>query len=279
MEIYLVMKNNIKRNFLNKSTYIIIFLLPVIIAVIGMAISGISQSSIRIGIIANDAVFHDVQVRLDKYENIEYERADARSIYTEMIMNKYHFVLNYLNESDGNSTLNEIENLAASGLEKNINKLSDTQRTVAMLMTVYLIIAAVYATKIIKDKKDGTFQRFAYSGNSIKKYALGYVFSTGFIVLIQITVAFLILKVFDKQFSLTILKSAEIIAAITMITTVYGVTIAFLSKKDMNANICASSIAVILSLIGGTFVSLSEMPSFLQTLSMINPIRWIIWLV
>jgi len=279
MEIYLVMKNNLKRNFFKKSTYIIMFLLPVMIAVIGMITSGISQSSIRVGIIADDVVFRDVQVRLDKYENIDYELADARTIHTDRIMNKYHFVLNYLDKSDSEGILNEIENLAASGLDKNANKLSQTQRMVSMLMTVYMIIAAVYATKIISDKNNGTFQRFAYSGNSRKKYALGYVISTGLIVLVQITVAFVILKVFDKEFALTMFKSAEIIAIITMITTVYGVTIAFLSKKDMNANICASSIAVILSLLGGTFVSVSEMPSFLQILSIINPIRWIIWLV
>ena len=279
MEIYLVMKNNLKRNLFKKSTYIIMFLLPIMIAVIGMITSGISQSSIRVGIIADDVVFRDVQVRLDKYENIDYELADTRTIHTDRIMNKYHFVLNYLDKSDSEGILNEIENLAASGLDKNANKLSQTQRMVSMLMTVYMIIAAVYATKIISDKNNGTFQRFAYSGNSRKKYALGYVISTGLIVLVQITVAFVILKAFDKEFALTMFKSAEIIATITMITTVYGVTIAFLSKKDMNANICASSIAVILSLLGGTFVSVSEMPSFLQILSIINPIRWIIWLV
>ena len=279
MAIYQVMKNNVKRNFSKKSTYIIMFLLPIMIAVIGMITSGISQSSIRVGIIADEVVFHDVQARLDKYENIDYELADVRTIHTDRIMNKYHFVLNYLDKSDSEGILNEIENLAASGLDKNANKLSQTQRMVSMLMTVYMIIAAVYATKIISDKNNGTFQRFAYSGNSRKKYALGYVISTGLIVLVQIIVAFVILKAFDKEFALTMFKSAEIIATITMITTVYGVTIAFLSKKGMNANICASSIAVIMSLLGGTFVSVSEMPSFLQILSIINPIRWIIWLV
>ncbi|SEW42525.1 ABC transporter permease [[Clostridium] fimetarium] len=279
MEIYLVMKNNLKRNLFKKSTYIIMFLLPIMIAVIGMITSGISQSSIRVGIIADEVVFRDVQARLDKYENIDYEPADVRTIHTDRIMNKYHFVLNYLDKSDSEGILNEIENLAASGLDKNANKLSQTQRMVSMLMTVYMIIAAVYATKIISDKNNGTFQRFAYSGNSRKKYAFGYVISTGLIVLVQITVAFVILKTFDKEFALTMFKSAEIIATITMITTVYGVTIAFRSKKDMNANICASSIAVIMSLLGGTFVSVSEMPSFLQILSIINPIRWIIWLV
>jgi len=279
MEIYLVMKNNLKRNFLKKSTYIIMLLLPVVISVIGITVNGISQSTIRVGIIADEALFHEVEARLEKFENIEYERADARTIHTDKIMNKYQFVLNYVEESDSESTLNELENLAANGQVKTVYRLLDTQRTVAMLMSVYMIIATVYATKIIGDKKDGTFQRFAYSGNGRTRYALGYVFSTGIIVLVQITVAFIILKVFDKNFSLPLLKSAEIISAITIITTVYGVTIAFLSKKDMNANIFASSIVVLLSLIGGILVSISEMPYFLQMVSLISPIRWIIWLI
>ena len=279
MEIYLVMKNNLKRNFLKKTTYIIMLLLPVVISVIGITVNGISQSTIRVGIIADEALFHEVEARLEKFENIEYERADARTIHTDKIMNKYQFVLNYVEESDSESTLNELENLAANGQVKTVYRLLDTQRTVAMLMSVYMIIATVYATKIIGDKKDGTFQRFAYSGNGRTRYALGYVFSTGIIVLVQITVAFIILKVFDKNFSLPLLKSAEIISAITIITTVYGVTIAFLSKKDMNANIFASSIVVLLSLIGGILVSISEMPYFLQMVSLISPIRWIIWLI
>lgn len=280
MGIYLVTKNNLRRNFLTKSIYIIIFLLPVIICILGIIINGISNRTIRVGIVTNNIVsYQDCENQLNQYENIQYERADASTIHTDFIMSKYQYVINYLEGTNTEGSIDEIKKLAMSNLEKNSNSISQTERMLSMLITVYMIIATIYATKIIKDKNDGTFQRFTYSGNSAKKYAMGYIISTGIMIMLQALIAIIIFKLFDKNFSLSLIKAFVIIMAITLFATVYGVTIALINKKDMNANICASSIATICSLLGGTFVSIADMPHFLQILSIVSPIRWIIELV
>lgn len=280
MGIYLVTKNNLKRIFLTKSIYIIIFLLPVIICVLGIIINGLSNRTIRVGIVTdNTAIYQVCENQMNQYENIQYERADASTIHTDLIMSRYQYAINYLDGTDTEDSINKIKQLALSNLEKNSNSISQTERMLSMLMTVYMIIATIYATKIIKDKNDGTFQRFTYSGNNAKKYAMGYFISTGIMILIQAFIAIIIFKLFDKYFSLSLIKAFVIIMAITLFSTVYGVIIALINKKDMNANICASSIAAICSLLGGTFVSIADMPHFLQVLSIVSPIRWIIGLV
>lgn len=280
MEIYLVMKSNLKRNFLTKSTYFIILLLPVIISMIGIFANGISSNSIRVGVFTEDNKdYEDFQKRMNGYENIQYEKADGKTIHTDVIMSKYQYVVNYLEGKDTEGILNEIENIGKNGLEKNKSNITLTERIVAMLTMVYMIMATLYATKIIKDKKDGTFQRFIFSGNGKIKYAMGYALSTGTIIFIQIIIAIVIVILVDENIAMSLSKAISVIMAMTFLSTIYGMVMAMINKKDMNANICASSVAVICSLIGGTFVSISEMPYFLQVVSIISPIRWMIELV
>ncbi len=64
--------------------------------------------------------------------------------------------------------------------------------------------------------------------------------------------------------------------AISSIATVYGVFQAFICKREMTANIMASSCAMILSILGGTFVPTEQMPHMLQLLSVISPVTWIL---
>lgn len=47
-------------------------------------------------------------------------------------------------------------------------------------------------------------------------------------------------------------------------------------KVELQVNLFATCIAMILSLIGGTFIAFEKMPVMLQQISVISPVRWFI---
>jgi ABC-2 type transport system permease protein len=70
---------------------------------------------------------------------------------------------------------------------------------------------------------------------------------------------------------------AMILMALTIagMSTVYATIICYISKSEVQANITAAALATIMSLLGGTFISVAAMPWLLRMLSYASPIRWI----
>ncbi len=251
-------------------------LIPILIGVVGMFTNNMKQPVIRVGVLADSTESLTIMQKIMISDNVECQMADRDSINTDRITGKYQFVIDYNKPIQFRETIENIEILINNKNHELMNDLSKTERLTAMILTAYLVIATVYATRILQDKESGTMERFCLAGKKRADYTCGNLISTGVIVLFQVSIAFLLFLVVDKGFTLNITKTLLAIGMITAITTLYGVLITFFSKKEMNANIIASSIAIILSILGGTFVAVEKMPQVLRVLSNISPIRWII---
>lgn len=278
MAVYQVMNNNLKRVFKNKMTYIWMLVIPIAIGLFGIFGNRIAEKGIRVGVIDNQRNA-EILEKLDKMENIQYQIADKDTIHTEQIMGKYQYIINLNEIEEANAVINELEKNTEGSESANTNSLSATARTVAMLMTAYMVIATIYATKVIQDRNMGVVERFCLTGEKRHSYFGGYVVSTVIIVGVQVGIAFFMISVMDKEFLPDV--KVKLLAAVMIIgiTTLYGVIHAFLYKKEMTANLMSSSMAILLSILGGTFVAVEKMPVLLQKISIISPVRWILEII
>ncbi len=267
MGIYLVMKNNLKRLFANKMTYLLMFIMPVMIVVGGMAGTQISLNNICVGIINQEESILD---KWKKFENVQYQIIEGEVVQTDFIMGNYDYIVDLKNESE----VGQFQEILQEKSKNEKKTISTFERQIAMLMTAYFVIATLYATKFIADREQGMIERFCMSGRKLTEYLGGYVLSTSVMVSFQVSIAVLGFCMLEKK--VDCLKMLAVILMISSITTAYGVVHAFLCKREMTANILASSLAVVLSILGGTFVAVEEMPKMIQFFSVVSPIRWVL---
>ena len=279
MVTYLVMKNNLKRIFATKFTYLVMLLLPVAISFVSIVSSSLANSDIRVGVICDAEEYREISDSFLTYPTIRCEMAKSASKHTDLILGKYQYLIDMTEKSKG-TTKNDIKEslsaiIAAAKQEGKVEGLPLTDRTFALLLTAYMMIVSIYATTMIRDKKDKTMERFCFAGFTKISYSLGYMASTALVVLCQLSMAVVMLAVFDRSFSVSFERAVEMILFMAAVASVFGVGVASFLKSELSANITASSIVVILSLLGGTFVSIEQMPELLQCVSVISPIRWL----
>lgn len=159
------------------------------------------------------------------------------------------------------------------------NSPSPLQSFAIMLLTAYLIIATVYAAKYIQDRKDGILQRVKSTGVKTGKYFWGYILSTGIIIGIQVTFALLFFLLLQPVCFLDIGKLLLTGLFVSVFAALYAGVHILLCKREMTANIMASSLAAILSILGGSFVPIEEMPLLMQKISILSPMRWLLELL
>ena len=278
MEAYLVMKNNLKRSFKKKSTYLFMILIPIFIGIAGVLTNYISEGNISVGVLNNPNNTIKIE-ELNNIKNIKYSEVNENTINTDVIVGKYDFVLDYNNKEEMKLLIREIVTASESKNILSENNISDTERYISMLMTVYLIIATIYAANLNKDRENGTLERFCLAGKKKINYICGYLLSTGIIVFIQVSIAFMFLEIVDKNFTLDISKIILLIFVIMIVSTLYAIVSSLILKKEMRTNIVASSLAMLLSILGGTFIAVDNMPELLQGLSYLSPIRWVLLII
>lgn len=255
--------------------YLVLVLIPLCIAIIGNISMNTSEKYLKVGILEG-AMTKKVTDCLDENEYIRYETADKKTVNTDLIMKKYDYIIdganpNAMKEVDKLSKLYQTEHYGQ------INSISSRERILSVYLTVYMVIATLYASKMIQDKKMGVIDRICYSGTNKKQYYFGFF---GFVcanILLQTIIGFLVIHLWNKDFLPN--SIGAIIGSVLFITifaSLYGILHAVLYKTEMSANIMSSSVAIMLSIIGGTFVGVEQMPKALQVISAISPIRWLI---
>lgn len=303
MGTFLVMKNNFKRSFRHKLLFLATFLLPVVLCMLlGMIEFG--KTSLRVGILegetnpSNTFEKEELYEILEQSEGIRYSAADEASINTDLIMGKFQLILDYRgsnivnqfqllsNQPDNKKVLLQTvfreaiinkEAIRLEGLKE--NGLSVTERSTAALLTMFLVFSVVHAAAIIGDKNNGTMIRYQYARKNSSGYLMGYALYTFLITLIQMLMCIAALLLLQKNFILTWREAVILSILITVISTIYAVIICAISKSEVQANIVASSIAALLSLLGGTFVAVEAMPGLLRWISFASPIRWVVELL
>lgn len=184
MGTFLVMKNNLKRIFANKYTYLLFILVPVLIVGTGVVGTRMTEKTIRVGLLHP---VKEVQEQLESYDYVQYQIADEQSAQTDFIMGKYHYLIDAEKAEPAQQMLLKIsEEGSQIGKE---NPLSASKRFAAMLFTAYLVIATIYASKFIQDREQGTLNRVRMTGTRTGQYLMGYAFSTEVIIIIQIAIS------------------------------------------------------------------------------------------
>ena len=274
MAIYLVMKNNLVRAFQSRSTYLCIVLIPLVICIASSVMVRISAEELRIGLIGEEASRRAFAQQLEQVDGVVYEVTNMASQQTDLITQKYHMVID-TNDINIEEKIREITALC-SGEKQKEERMSEEQQMFSLLMVSYLVIATIYASKLIKDRKDGTYHRFLATGYGSMTYRMGYVVSTFAMVFLQLVVACLLFGVIEWGFACSIWKVYTAMLLIAIVSTSVGVIVTSICKSELSANLIASSVAVLLGLLGGGFIPISKMPYALQVFANVNPVNWII---
>lgn len=282
MATYLVMKNNLKRIFTTKFTYLIMLFTPVAVSFIGASSGALSNKDIQVGILCEKEEFHSMTDHLGSYEGIQYEWADAKTKHTDMITGKYQYLIDGKIETkkDAKNPMAEISRTSRYQGKEESKSDTGTEQKSALLLTAYMMIAALYASRMIRDQNNGMVERYCMAGYAKIKYYGGYMASTWIVIIGQIFFSIGIMRLFDRGYTISAVQAAGGVVFMATVASAFGVLIAAILKSELHANILASSTIAILSLLGGTFVPVAQMPEALQILSILSPIRWlhlVIW--
>ncbi len=303
MGTYLVMINNFKRSFRHKEFFIIIFILPVILCILaGMVKFG--KVSIRVGLLGTEmssTKLVDMDEMIDLLEQskgIRYSFADEESLNTDLMTGKFNMILDFRNrevigqfnllsyQSEDNKimlktafveAITNKEPIQLGGLKK--EGLSVAERSMALLLSMFMIFSTLHASAMIKDRKSGTFDRYQFARQGGSGYVLGYILYNFLITYGQILLCMVALTLIQKDFAISIVEGLLLSIVIAAIATIFSMLICMGSKSELQANITASALAAVMSLLGGTFVAVEAMPGLLRVLSMASPIRWLVELV
>lgn len=295
MGIYLVMKNNMQRCFKNKVLFLLTIIFPIIIILFGSFMNQMNNTNMRVGLLLgnDDTLRIELEQVLNKSKGIEYQIASENSVNTDLITSKYHVVLDYRHTKDitevkiisfmnrSNDSYVEVIEAISKGRPYQISELNENgtrgkERIVAFLLTLLMITSTINSTVLIKDKSNGTFRRYCLSPKTKITYGGGIVFYNIILTSFQVVIGLVFNELFGVTLGLTIIEFCIVLLLIVLISTVFGIFIVSICNSELKANIMASCITVLMSILGGSFVSIQYMPKLLQIISFVSPIRWII---
>jgi ABC-2 type transport system permease protein len=294
------MKNNFRRSINHKMLFVITLLIPIILCLITGSIK-LGRTSLRVGILESNASEIQRENQKGLYEilrqskDINYEIANKGTLHTDLLTGKYHLILDYRNSISNDDfvlityqsenkklamleifkgAIRKGEYINLSGLSK--VGINETERTLALLLTLFMILSTIPTAAIIRDKQSGTYERYQFARSGSIGYIQGFIIHTFLIALAQVILCLTVLDFLQKNFMLSLLTGTVIGVIIAGIATMFSTLICLASKSEMQANITASSLAAVMSLLGGTFIAIESMPRLLQVISLVSPMRWIV---
>ncbi|WP_167957173.1 ABC transporter permease [Anaerosporobacter faecicola] len=295
MGIYLVIKNNIVRATKKKGNLILMLLIPIVISILTIVSLQIKNNTVRIGILeSRTASMNEEQIKIMKeifepYDHVEVHLAQREYEKTYQIMGKYHFYIDLDKpmQAQIDQILREVGNLETVGntVEKAIDKnaIQETtkeeqamQQAVGLLITTFLVLATVHGAGYINDKKGGMVDRYQIAGNGKDSYYVGYCAYTFLVTAFQCGICLGLMQIFIPNFTISIWLSLKLLGAIALLSSGLSMLLVRMCKSEMQANLLSSGLAIVLSLLAGTFVETESMPQLLQNLQVINPVHWIL---
>lgn len=275
MEIYLIMKNNILRSLYHKWIAVLFLILPVLLCIITAVTSQMYKPSVRIGVMTSDNRISEEQKEIIRSalhtpKAIQLKIADRESVQTDLLMEKYQILFDFTNGNMGYTMIQLRSNSIKGAI------VTQQTRSIGVLVTFLMVTSVILFSKIIKDKVTGTYNRFCLASCKSSHYVYGYAAYVFVVTLIQAMLGTVSIMLMQNKATINLPESMLLAICMTVLATVFSMLICFGSNSDRNANISASGIAAILSLLSGTFVAIDSMPSFLKLASIINPVTWII---
>ncbi|MGH4123521.1 MAG: ABC transporter permease [Clostridium sp.] len=297
MSILLILKNEFIRSSKNKKKVIYSLLIPVLAVIVAMVLNGLMKPSISIGYIDNSKIGIGSEFKKDAngIKGLKINEATLVSLNTNMILGKYAAIVEFKENSDINvkcldsynrTIVNEIITSYASSknlsgfqiLLNNMGKEGFTaaQRGCSFILLTLIITCTLSACNIIKDKNEGILKRYKMCCFKPYTYILGMYAYNLLFAGIQVLISTLVLTFIPINLGITSLEFFLIGLIISIISSSFACLFSNLCESELQASIGASSIAMIMSLIGGAFLPLEKMPHGLKIISNGTVTKWII---
>jgi ABC-2 type transport system permease protein len=301
------MKNNLKRYYRHKVLFAVTFLLPVMICSL-FGLIDFDQVSLRVGVLSGEersgttkpgeedyrTILYQV---LEQSKGISFTRAKEDSLNMDLMTGHYQVVLDCRGES-----LSELQVIAykpekytaflkeavtAAVIDREALKLEGlkqkglgkTERSITILLTLFMVFTILYASLLLQDKQSGTYLRYQYAKSTKAGYIAGHIASVFIMTLLQVIFCMALLSILSNGFHLNQVEFGILAVVLAGLATLVAVVICLISKSEVQAGIIASSAAVLMSLLGGTFVAVDAMPRLLRMISYASPMRWVVELL
>ncbi len=300
MKILLIIKNEFTRSLTNKKKLLLMLLVPVVSVIFAMGINNIMKPSINIGIIDKESknICESFKNEASQFNRIKVADTEESSIYTDMILAKYATIIQF--NDDGNFIVScldpylktTIENVVTNfiytgninGLDEILSKmekgnLTVSQRGIGFILLTLMITCTMMACNFIKDKENGILIRFRLSSKKLYVYILGIYFYNLIITIIQISISTLALKALSIDLEISLFQFFIIGLTVAVTASSFGVLMVSICNTELQASLMASSVAMLVSLFGGSLLPLEKMPSAIKAISNVTVTKWLIQLI
>ncbi|MGL4991145.1 MAG: ABC transporter permease [Sarcina sp.] len=200
-----------------------------------------------------------------------------------------------------NSNLGNIENLAkaAKGNEKTFNSMLNQYNSnnlninfasqqnvkaqegasnifIGFLMMFILSMAIFGSERILEDKKSGIFARVLLTKTSVFKYYLANIIASLVGIAIQIIASLIIVKNLSHiNFGMPIWEMFTILIVVGFFAVSLGTISVSVAKNTEETGMLSTIVSLVLLMLGGAFIPISMFPEFLNKVSQVLPIRWV----
>lgn len=273
MDILNIMKYCFKRNWNRRAAFIANLAIPILVVILGIFANNISQPSFTIGVLNEQYATHVIN-RLSDTPGIDISYANADTVKSDLITGKYSVVIafsenNYdLFSVKDQKTNNEIRQILDSyqNSAQIINiyevigtEMSVAERTIAFIVLFLMVTATVTASNMIKDKNGGTLRRYKYAPQTSLTYILGNFLYNYLITFCQYFISISFMYFIGVEIGIKYCDLIFMGIWLSGIATAFGTFFSSIYRKEVYANLSASFAALILSLIGGTFIAYNDM--------------------
>lgn len=288
MNSFRIVRNNFKRSWNRRAGFITNLIIPIIVVILGIFANSVSKPSFSFGIV-NGGNQPEIVSALSQTNGIRVSDANEDTIKIDLITGKFSAILSFSNadyqlftvkSEKTNHQLKEIiDRYKISGTPVDIEEIvginiSFAQRTIAFILLFLMVTATVTASYMIIDKNNGTLKRYRYSPSKSISYIVGNFIYNYLITFLQFMIAITFIQLFDINLGIGYGNLIFTGVWLSGIATAYGTFFSSIFHKEMYANLFATFLALILSLIGGSFIAFENMPDMLQKISIISPLRW-----
>lgn len=290
MNSFRIVLYNFKRSFNRKVGFLVNLIIPIVVVILGIFANNASQPSFLIGVINSEQSSNIVDT-LSNTSGVTIGEANPDTVKIDLITGKFSAIVSFTNsdyelfsikDEKTNEDLKKIINhykttTTPVSIEQIIGvEMSIAERTIAFIVLFLMVTSTVSASLMIKDKRMGTLKRYNYSPQNPISYIIGNFIYNYSITCFQFFIAISFLYVLRIELGISYENLVLTGIWLCAIATAFGTFFASIFQKEMYANLFATFTALILSLIGGTFIAFDNMPTMLQNISVISPLRWFI---
>ncbi|BBF43247.1 hypothetical protein lbkm_1934 [Lachnospiraceae bacterium KM106-2] len=269
---YLVMRNNMKRVMKSKVYPIVVILILMLLYGLHLFYCRQDSAVLHIGVLP-----HNNEQKLTQSDDIQYENLALKDVHVDMLMRRYDYILDVDRVLEKNPmVISSLDGVRQEIKRGNTTDTGDEKQLIGVLMMITMMMAGIYASKIIKDQREGTISRYCQTGKSKFSYRIGYGCSTALLVILPAFLAMLLIRIVEKETSINIVVILVLTLAIGGVATLIGMGLSCLCKSDLSANLLNSSIAVVALLLSGVYFDNGTFPYLLQVGSNLSPIHIIL---